>query len=152
MLWCTCWYQWSILLFCRVKGMLMINVLAVAAGLLMGLCKAWKPHIMVIMGRAVMGFYCGMFKYFLSPSVNTVLSYIVIVYRYLRLIACFRVVIWFSANVHWRNCTQEVQRCSGSLTPVGCCHWYSNQPGEFDTHTCMYAEHHFFKKGAEHET
>ncbi|KAM6912424.1 solute carrier family 2, facilitated glucose transporter member 2 [Xenentodon cancila] len=44
----------------RVKGMLMINVLAIAAGLLMGLCKIWKPHIMVIMGRAVMGFYCGL--------------------------------------------------------------------------------------------
>ncbi|XP_076604718.1 solute carrier family 2, facilitated glucose transporter member 2 isoform X1 [Chaetodon auriga] len=44
----------------RVKGMLMINVLAVAAGLLMALCKLWKPHIMVIAGRAVMGFYCGL--------------------------------------------------------------------------------------------
>uniref|UniRef100_A0AAQ5ZG78 Solute carrier family 2, facilitated glucose transporter member 5 n=1 Tax=Amphiprion ocellaris TaxID=80972 RepID=A0AAQ5ZG78_AMPOC len=43
----------------RVKGMLMINVLAIAAGLLMGLCRMWKPHIMVIAGRAVMGFYCG---------------------------------------------------------------------------------------------
>lgn len=39
--------------------MLMINVLAVAAGLLMGLCKIWKPHIMVISGRFIMGFYCG---------------------------------------------------------------------------------------------
>lgn len=44
----------------RVKGMLMVNVLAVAAGLLMGLCKMWRPHIMVISGRAVMGFYCGL--------------------------------------------------------------------------------------------
>ncbi|XP_028250776.1 solute carrier family 2, facilitated glucose transporter member 2 isoform X2 [Parambassis ranga] len=44
----------------RVKGMLMVNVLAVAAGLLMGLCKMWKPHIMVISGRALMGFYCGL--------------------------------------------------------------------------------------------
>ncbi|XP_044231986.1 solute carrier family 2, facilitated glucose transporter member 2 [Thunnus albacares] len=44
----------------RVKGMLMVNVLAVAAGLLMGLCKMWKPHIMIIAGRAVMGFYCGL--------------------------------------------------------------------------------------------
>uniref|UniRef100_A0A8P4GNY9 Solute carrier family 2 member 2 n=1 Tax=Dicentrarchus labrax TaxID=13489 RepID=A0A8P4GNY9_DICLA len=44
----------------RVKGMLMVNVLAVAAGLLMGLCMMWKPHIMVISGRAVMGFYCGL--------------------------------------------------------------------------------------------
>nr|QHS77069.1 glucose transporter 2 [Trachinotus ovatus]QWS64999.1 Glut2 [Trachinotus ovatus] len=44
----------------RVKGMLMCNVLAIAAGLLMGLCKMWKPHIMVIAGRAVMGFYCGL--------------------------------------------------------------------------------------------
>lgn len=43
----------------RVKGMLMVNVLAVVAGLLMGLCRMWKPHIMVISGRAVMGFYCG---------------------------------------------------------------------------------------------
>ena len=39
--------------------MLMVNVLAMAGGLLMGLCKMWKPHIMVISGRAVMGFYCG---------------------------------------------------------------------------------------------
>ncbi|XP_055087340.1 solute carrier family 2, facilitated glucose transporter member 2 [Periophthalmus magnuspinnatus] len=44
----------------RVKGMLMVNVLAVAAGLLMGLCQMWRPHIMVIAGRAVMGFYCGL--------------------------------------------------------------------------------------------
>ncbi|XP_036981237.1 solute carrier family 2, facilitated glucose transporter member 2 [Acanthopagrus latus] len=44
----------------RVKGMLMVNVLAVAAGLLMGLCRMWKPHLMVIAGRAVMGFYCGL--------------------------------------------------------------------------------------------
>nr|XP_046267956.1 solute carrier family 2, facilitated glucose transporter member 2 [Scatophagus argus] len=44
----------------RVKGMLMVNVLAVVAGLLMGFCKMWKPHIMVISGRAVMGFYCGL--------------------------------------------------------------------------------------------
>ncbi|KAE8290230.1 TRAF2 and NCK-interacting protein kinase [Larimichthys crocea] len=44
----------------RVKGMLMVNVLAIAAGLLMGLCRMWKPHIMVISGRAVMGFYCGL--------------------------------------------------------------------------------------------
>ncbi|XP_029316919.1 solute carrier family 2, facilitated glucose transporter member 2 [Cottoperca gobio] len=44
----------------RVKGMLMVNVLAVAAGLLMGLARMWKPHIMVISGRAVMGFYCGL--------------------------------------------------------------------------------------------
>ncbi|KAM9355815.1 solute carrier family 2, facilitated glucose transporter member 2 [Pholidichthys leucotaenia] len=44
----------------RIKGMLMVNVLAVAAGLLMGLCKMWKPHIMVISGRAIMGFYCGL--------------------------------------------------------------------------------------------
>ncbi|XP_029349197.1 solute carrier family 2, facilitated glucose transporter member 2 isoform X2 [Echeneis naucrates] len=44
----------------RVKGMLMVNVLAIAGGLLMGLCRMWKPHIMVISGRAVMGFYCGL--------------------------------------------------------------------------------------------
>ncbi|XP_051941532.1 solute carrier family 2, facilitated glucose transporter member 2 [Hippocampus zosterae] len=44
----------------RVKGMLAINVLAVGAGLLMGLCKMWKPHLMVIAGRAIMGFYCGL--------------------------------------------------------------------------------------------
>lgn len=51
------------LLFYRVKGMLMINVLAVVAGLLMGLCRMWKPHIMVISGRAVMGLYCGTVKH-----------------------------------------------------------------------------------------
>ncbi|XP_061896920.1 solute carrier family 2, facilitated glucose transporter member 2 [Entelurus aequoreus] len=44
----------------RVKGMLMANVLAIAAGLLMGLCKVWRPHLMVIAGRAIMGFYCGL--------------------------------------------------------------------------------------------
>uniref|UniRef100_A0A674NVS0 Solute carrier family 2, facilitated glucose transporter member 5 n=1 Tax=Takifugu rubripes TaxID=31033 RepID=A0A674NVS0_TAKRU len=44
----------------RVRGMLVINVLAVVAGLLMGLCRSWKPHIMVISGRFIMGFYCGL--------------------------------------------------------------------------------------------
>lgn len=39
--------------------MLVLNVLAVAASLLMGLAKMGKPHIMVIAGRAIMGFYCG---------------------------------------------------------------------------------------------
>lgn len=46
--------------------MLVINVLAVAAGLLMGFCRLWKPHIMVISGRAVMGFYCGK----VNPSIH----------------------------------------------------------------------------------
>lgn len=55
--------RFHLLLSCRVKGMLMVNVLAVAAGLLMGLCRMWKPHIMVISGRAVMGFYCGTVKH-----------------------------------------------------------------------------------------
>uniref|UniRef100_A0AAZ3QBH5 Major facilitator superfamily (MFS) profile domain-containing protein n=1 Tax=Oncorhynchus tshawytscha TaxID=74940 RepID=A0AAZ3QBH5_ONCTS len=44
----------------RVKGMLMVNVLAVIAGLLMVMAKMWKPHVMVIAGRCVMGFYCGL--------------------------------------------------------------------------------------------
>ncbi|KAJ8003782.1 hypothetical protein DPEC_G00151970 [Dallia pectoralis] len=44
----------------RVKGMLMVNVLAIIAGLLMGLAKMWKAHFMVIAGRCVMGFYCGL--------------------------------------------------------------------------------------------
>ncbi|XP_061097516.1 solute carrier family 2, facilitated glucose transporter member 2 [Conger conger] len=44
----------------RVKGMLMVNVLAIAGGLLMGLARMGKPHLMVISGRAVMGFYCGL--------------------------------------------------------------------------------------------
>ncbi|KAF5888710.1 solute carrier family 2, facilitated glucose transporter member 2 [Clarias magur] len=44
----------------RVKGMLVMNVLSVVAGLLMGLAKMGYPHIMVIMGRAIMGFYCGL--------------------------------------------------------------------------------------------
>uniref|UniRef100_A0A7N8YRW4 Solute carrier family 2 member 2 n=1 Tax=Mastacembelus armatus TaxID=205130 RepID=A0A7N8YRW4_9TELE len=55
----------------RVKGMLMINILAIVAGLLMGLCKMWKPHIMVISGRAVMGFYCGMVKHMALPLIVT---------------------------------------------------------------------------------
>ncbi|XP_064194819.1 solute carrier family 2, facilitated glucose transporter member 2 [Anguilla rostrata] len=44
----------------RVKGMLMVNVLAIAGGLLMGLSILGKPHLMVISGRAVMGLYCGL--------------------------------------------------------------------------------------------
>lgn len=49
----------------------MVNFLAVAAGLLMGLCKMWRPHIMVISGRAIMGFYCGTLKDFFQPLINT---------------------------------------------------------------------------------
>ncbi|XP_057189514.1 solute carrier family 2, facilitated glucose transporter member 2 [Triplophysa rosa] len=44
----------------RIKGMLAINVLALTAGLLMGLAKMGTPHLMVIAGRAVMGLYCGL--------------------------------------------------------------------------------------------
>ncbi|MBN3298532.1 GTR2 protein, partial [Amia calva] len=44
----------------RVKGMLAVNILAVTAGLLMGLSKMGPAHIMVIAGRALMGFYCGL--------------------------------------------------------------------------------------------
>ncbi|MFT7808223.1 solute carrier family 2, facilitated glucose transporter member 2 [Arapaima gigas] len=44
----------------RVKGMLAVNVLAIGAGLLMGLANVGRPHIMVISGRALMGFYCGL--------------------------------------------------------------------------------------------
>ncbi|KAL7832420.1 hypothetical protein AOLI_G00299680 [Acnodon oligacanthus] len=44
----------------RIKGMLVLNVLAVVASLLMGLAKMGSPHIMVIVGRAIMGFYCGL--------------------------------------------------------------------------------------------
>ena len=39
--------------------MLALNVLALVASLLMGLAKMGSPHIMVIAGRAIMGFYCG---------------------------------------------------------------------------------------------
>ncbi|KAJ8357080.1 hypothetical protein SKAU_G00198740 [Synaphobranchus kaupii] len=44
----------------RVKGMLMVNVFAIAGGLLMGLARMGTPHLMVVSGRAVMGFYCGL--------------------------------------------------------------------------------------------
>lgn len=39
--------------------MLYINVLAITAGLLMGLAKMGTPYLMVIAGRAIMGLYCG---------------------------------------------------------------------------------------------
>ncbi|XP_051556171.1 solute carrier family 2, facilitated glucose transporter member 2 [Myxocyprinus asiaticus] len=44
----------------RIKGMLAINLLAITAGLLMGLAKMGTPHLMVIAGRAIMGLYCGL--------------------------------------------------------------------------------------------
>uniref|UniRef100_A0A8C1W4U1 Solute carrier family 2 member 2 n=1 Tax=Cyprinus carpio TaxID=7962 RepID=A0A8C1W4U1_CYPCA len=44
----------------RIKGMLYINVLAITAGLLMGLSKMGTPYLMVIAGRAIMGLYCGL--------------------------------------------------------------------------------------------
>ncbi|KAK3531842.1 hypothetical protein QTP70_030940 [Hemibagrus guttatus] len=44
----------------RVKGMLVMNLLSLAASLLMGLAKMGTPHVMVITGRTIMGFYCGL--------------------------------------------------------------------------------------------
>uniref|UniRef100_A0AAY5EM53 Major facilitator superfamily (MFS) profile domain-containing protein n=1 Tax=Electrophorus electricus TaxID=8005 RepID=A0AAY5EM53_ELEEL len=44
----------------RIKGMLVLNILAMVASLLMSLAKMGSPHIMVISGRALMGFYCGL--------------------------------------------------------------------------------------------
>lgn len=39
--------------------MLVMNLLSLAASLLMGLAKMGSPHVMVITGRTLMGFYCG---------------------------------------------------------------------------------------------
>ncbi|GAA6086236.1 solute carrier family 2, facilitated glucose transporter member 2 isoform X2 [Tachysurus ichikawai] len=44
----------------RIKGMLVMNLLSLAASLLMGLAKMGSPHVMVITGRTLMGFYCGL--------------------------------------------------------------------------------------------
>lgn len=141
--------------FCRVKGMLMVNVLAIAAGLLMGLCRMWKPHIMVIAGRAVMGFYCGNINShvtcvhaFVENTDGFTLNFRISVLNLdktwtkerkkmlpfcscltasvcssqLARDVCFRVDIWARAYVHWRDCTQGLQRGSGDVTPAGYCH------------------------------
>lgn len=48
-----------LLLPCRVKAMLVVNVLSIAGNLLMGLAKFGPSHILIISGRAVTGLYCG---------------------------------------------------------------------------------------------
>ncbi|XP_072110977.1 solute carrier family 2, facilitated glucose transporter member 2 isoform X2 [Mobula birostris] len=44
----------------RLKAMKVLNVLAIAGALLMGLAKMGPSHIMVIAGRAITGIYCGL--------------------------------------------------------------------------------------------
>lgn len=44
---------------CRVKAMLVVNVLSIAGNLLMGLAKFGPSHLLIITGRAVTGLYCG---------------------------------------------------------------------------------------------
>jgi len=44
---------------CRVKAMLVVNVLSIAGNLLMGLAKFGPSHMLIIAGRAVTGLYCG---------------------------------------------------------------------------------------------
>lgn len=81
----------------RVRGMLMINVLAVVAGLLMGVCRIWKPHIMIISGRFIMGFYCGT-----SDTIIITISSEENLSREIRSsCVCSRVVVGISAHVHW---------------------------------------------------
>lgn len=50
--------------------MLYINVLAITAGLLMGLAKMGTPYLMVIAGRAIMGLYCGKTEPLLSWNIE----------------------------------------------------------------------------------
>ncbi|KAB5550719.1 hypothetical protein PHYPO_G00057130 [Pangasianodon hypophthalmus] len=58
----------------RVKGMLVLNVLALVASLLMGLAKMGNPHVMVIAGRAIMGFYCGLSSGLLAVVTGILIS------------------------------------------------------------------------------
>uniref|UniRef100_A0A8D0H4B2 Solute carrier family 2, facilitated glucose transporter member 2 n=1 Tax=Sphenodon punctatus TaxID=8508 RepID=A0A8D0H4B2_SPHPU len=44
----------------RVKAMLVINALSIIGNLLMGLAKYGPSHILVIIGRAITGLYCGL--------------------------------------------------------------------------------------------
>lgn len=44
---------------CRVKAMLVVNVLSIVGNLLMGLAKLGPSHILIIAGRAITGLYCG---------------------------------------------------------------------------------------------
>ncbi|XP_051874899.1 solute carrier family 2, facilitated glucose transporter member 2 isoform X2 [Pristis pectinata] len=44
----------------RLKAMKVLNILAIAGALLMGLAKLGPSHIMVITGRAITGIYCGL--------------------------------------------------------------------------------------------
>ena len=48
--------------FGRKRGMLFNTVVGVVAGLLMGLSKVATSIEMIIIGRFVVGFNCGMFK------------------------------------------------------------------------------------------
>lgn len=48
-----------LLLPCRVKAMLVVNILSIAGNLLMGLAKFGPSHILIISGRAITGLYCG---------------------------------------------------------------------------------------------
>ncbi|XP_048398698.2 solute carrier family 2, facilitated glucose transporter member 2 [Stegostoma tigrinum] len=44
----------------RLKAMLAINILAIVGALLMGLAKFGLSHILIIVGRAITGIYCGL--------------------------------------------------------------------------------------------
>lgn len=59
---CKPWFPCTPLIFllpCRVKAMLVVNVLSIAGNLLMGLAKMGPSHILIIAGRAITGLYCG---------------------------------------------------------------------------------------------
>ncbi|XP_055501820.1 solute carrier family 2, facilitated glucose transporter member 2 [Leucoraja erinacea] len=44
----------------RLKAMKVLNILAIAGALLMGLAKMGPAHILIIVGRAITGIYCGL--------------------------------------------------------------------------------------------
>ncbi|XP_067898909.1 solute carrier family 2, facilitated glucose transporter member 2-like [Heterodontus francisci] len=44
----------------RLKAMLAANILAIVGAVLMGLAKLGPSHILIITGRAITGFYCGL--------------------------------------------------------------------------------------------
>lgn len=127
-------HVWNLHIYCfpRRKGMLINNLFAFIGGSLMGLSKICRSFEMMIMGRFIIGAYCGECSTSLLKSqlwiwtTHCIMSSTSVWSIFFSL--C-RISIRFNTDVCGWDCPNKSARGTGYAAPTGYSHWYSYSTG-----------------------
>ena len=120
---CLCWFP-------RRKAMLINNLFAFIGGSLMGLSKICRSFEMMILGRFVIGAYCGE-----QTCCGNVFCICRLLHAWYKPPVCppssplCRFGIRVDADVRGWNRSNEPERSTGHAAPTGYSHWYSHGTG-----------------------